>query len=77
MDLHTLGITELEGTPVPRLITIPPTEPGECFEIVLANGHPMLVPLDEAIPSLLSAPRLIICDSAGEHGKITAAALLD
>ncbi|SFU98433.1 hypothetical protein [Halomonas korlensis] len=77
LDLHCLGIFELEGVPTPRYIPMPQAEPGDCFEILLVNNYPMLAPLDEARPSLLPGPSVMIHDSAGDQGEIAAASLLD
>ncbi len=76
LDLHWLGIFELECVPTPRFVPMPEAEPGDCFEIVLVNNYPMLAPLDEARPSLLPGPRVMIHDTAGDQGEIAAASLL-
>lgn len=77
LDMHALGIRLVEGAPVPRYVPVPQAEPGDCFEIVLANGCPVLIPLDRANPPLLPGPRLMVHDTAGDQGQIAEASLLN
>lgn len=78
LDLHALGIRQFEDAPIPRYIPLPrEVEPGDCFEIVLANGCPVLIPLDRANPPLLPGPCILVADTVGDQGQIAEASLLN
>lgn len=78
LDVHALGIRQIEDAPIPRYIPLPrEVEPGDCFEIVLANRFPVLLPLDRANPSLLPGPQLMVHDTVGDQGQIAEASLLN
>lgn len=78
LDAHALGIRQIEDAPIPRYIPLPrEVEPGDCFEIVLANRFPVLLPLDRANPSLLPGLQLMVHDTVGDQGQIAEASLLN
>lgn len=76
LDIHALGITELDGEPVQQFVPVPPAEPGACFEVVTYQGRVMLVEIACDSPRLLPLPMVRICDSAGAEGEIAVAVLL-
>lgn len=77
LDMHALGIRELDGVAIPQLLALPKCEPGDCFEVVLVKDHAELVPIDVRAPSLLNAPKLLICDTDGHQGEIAAATITE
>lgn len=78
LDLHALGLHQVEGEPISqRLAVVPPVEPGAELEVVVMKGQVMLIEIDPEAPSLLPRPRVRICDTAGTHGEIAEAVLVE
>lgn len=76
LDLHALGIHRVDGEPVPRMVVVPPAEPGSVFEVVIITGYAALVAVDPEAPGLLPRPWVMICDSAGADGELAVAVLV-
>ncbi|WP_163650764.1 hypothetical protein [Modicisalibacter sp. 'Wilcox'] len=75
IDLHALGLTQIDGEPVSRFAILPSVEPGDCLEVLVWDGRTMLVEHDERSPQLLPAPRILICDTGDRDGLATAVLL--
>lgn len=72
LDLHALGLRDLDGVPLPRYVAV---EPGALLELVLVADRVILAELDPLAPTLLSGPVLLVSDSAGADGEVAVATL--
>ena len=77
LDLHALGLHQVEGEPIPQpLAVVPPVEPGAELEVVVVKGQALMVEVDPGAPTLLPRPRVRIHDTAGARGEIAEAVLV-
>ncbi|RCV90502.1 hypothetical protein [Billgrantia montanilacus] len=74
LDLHALGVTELDGQPIGQYAALPAVEPGISLQVVHNGSCAMLIPMQGV--SLLPAPVVLICDTAGELGQVADAVLI-
>ncbi|MGP9633764.1 hypothetical protein ACT3R7_11925 [Halomonas sp. AOP43-A1-21] len=77
LDLHALGLFELNGMPVQQWAYLPPIEPGALLEVVMLDRGAVVQVVDASAPTLMPGPLLLVCDSAGEEGEVAVAVLVD